>query len=119
VLPERAETCASRWTDVKGTSPGLSLQHQLSNTERSRVLIEIAAVFARYSAKRVPTVLVLDWAEKSFGSSWMSRVVEFLSSEENPFQTVIERVTNGLEGHSMARVVALAGRMTGVTIVPS
>jgi hypothetical protein len=104
------------WTDVQGTSPGLSLQDQLSNTERSRVLIEIAAVFARHSAKRVPTVLLLDWAAKSFGDRWMSRVVEFLSSEENPFQTVIERVTNGLGGHSGARVVALQGKRAGVII---
>ena len=107
------------WTDVQGTSSGFSLQDQLSNTERCRVLIEIAAVFARYSAKRVPTVLLLDWAAKSFDDSWMSRVVEFLSSEENAFQTIIERVTNGLGGHSMARVITLGGRRAGVTIGPS
>lgn len=107
------------WTDVQGTLSGLNLQDQLSNTERSRVLIEIAAVFSRYSAKRVPTVLLLDWAAKSFDDLWMSRVVEFLSSEENPFQTVIERVTNGLGGHSMARVVALHGRGSNVIIGPS
>jgi hypothetical protein len=86
------------WTDVRGTSPGLSLQKQLSGSERSRVLIEIAAVFARYSSKRVPTVLLLDWAAISFDNRWMSRVVEFLSDKENPFQTVVERVRNGLGG---------------------
>ena len=107
------------WTDVHGTSPGLSLQDQLSNTERCRVLIEIAAVFARHSAKRVPTVLLLDWAAKSFDNRWMSRVVEFLSTEEIPFQTIIERVTNGLGGHSMARVVTLYGSKTDVTVGPS
>lgn len=104
------------WTDVHGTSPGLNLQTQLSGSERSRVLIEVAAVFARYSAKRVPTVLLLDWAAKSLDSRWMSLIVEFLSSEENPFQTIIERVTNGLGGHDMARVVALNGNTTDVTI---
>ncbi len=104
------------WTDVQGTSPGLSLQKQLSGSERSRVLIEIAAVFARYSAKRVPTVLLLDWAAKSLGSKWMSRVIEFLSSEENLFQTIIERVTNDLGGCDTARVIFLKGNMTDVTI---
>ncbi len=107
------------WTDVHGTSPGLSLQKQLSGSERSRVLIEIAAVFARHSAKRVPTVFLLDWAAKSLDSRWMSLIVEFLSSEENPFQTIIERVTNGLGGHDMARVVSLNGNTADVTIGPS
>jgi hypothetical protein len=101
------------WTDV---SPGLGLQDQLSNTERSRVLIEIAAVFARYSAKRVPTVLLVDWAAKSFDDRWMRRVIDFLSSDDNPFQTVLERVTNGLGGHDMARVVTLHGSRSDVTV---
>jgi energy-coupling factor transporter ATP-binding protein EcfA2 len=56
------------WTEVDGTWPGLDLQGQLSNTERCRVLLEIAAAFARQSAKRVPTVLLVDWAAKSFDS---------------------------------------------------
>gem|GEM_PF-745712 len=106
------------WTDVNGTLPGLGLQNQLSNTERARVLIEIAAVFARYSAKRVPTVLLVDWAAKSFDSGWMSRVIDFLSSDENPFQTVLECVTNGLGGHDMARVVAIHGSRSNVTVGP-
>jgi len=104
------------WTDVHGTSPGLGLQDELSNTEQSRVLIEIAAVFARYSAKRVPTVLLVDWAAKSFDDRWMRRVIEFLSSDDNPFQTVLERVTNRLGGHDMARVVTLHGSRTNVTV---
>ena len=106
------------WTDVHGTLQGLGLQDQLSNTERSRVLIEIAAVFARYSAKRVPTVLLVDWAAKSFDDRWMSRVVDFLSSDDNPFQTVLERVTNGLGGHHMTRVVTLHGKESNVTVDP-
>jgi hypothetical protein len=57
------------WTDVHGTLPGLDLQRQLSNTERCRILLEIAAVFARYSAKRVPTVLLVDWAAKVLTTS--------------------------------------------------
>lgn len=36
------------------------------STERSRVLLEIAAVFARYSAKRVPTVLPGRLGSKEF-----------------------------------------------------
>jgi hypothetical protein len=108
----------SVWTDVHGTLPGLGLQDQLSNTERSRVLLEIAAVFARQSAKRVPTVLLIDWAAKSFDSTWMSRVIEFLSSDDNPFQTVLERVTNGLGGHSTARVINLRGRDSNVAVDP-
>jgi hypothetical protein len=115
-LEIREDASIRVWTDVHGTSPGLDLQKQLSGSERSRVLIEIAAVFARYSSKRVPTVLLLDWAAKSFDSRWMSRIVEFLSAQENTFQTVIERVTNGLGGHEMARVVALNGNTTDVTI---
>jgi hypothetical protein len=116
---EQAEDDSIRvWTDVQGTMPGLSLQNQLSGTEQSRVLIEIAAVFARYSAKHVPTVLLLDWAAKSFDNRWMGRVIEFLSSDENPFQTVIERVKNGLGGHAMARVVSLEGNTADVTIGP-
>jgi len=106
------------WTDVYGTLQGLGLQSQLSNTERSRVLIEIAAVFARYAAKHVPTVLLVDWAAKSFDDKWMSRVIDFLSSDDNPFQTVLERVTNGLGGHHMARVVNLHGKESDVTVDP-
>jgi hypothetical protein len=104
------------WTDVHGTLQGLGLQDQLSSTERSRVLIEIAAVFARYSAKRVPTVLLVDWAAKSLDDGWMRRVVDFLSSDDNPFQTVLERVTNGLGGHDMTRVVTLHGKQSNVTV---
>jgi energy-coupling factor transporter ATP-binding protein EcfA2 len=104
------------WTDVHGTLPGLGLQDELSNSERSRVLIEIAAVFARYSAKRVPTVLLLDWTAKSFDDRWMRRVIDFLSTDDNPFQTVLERVTNGLGGHEMARVVNLHGSKSDVTV---
>lgn len=55
-------------TEIEGSVAGLSLQ-QLSNSERSRVLIETAAVFARHSAQRVPTVLLLDWAAKSFDAN--------------------------------------------------
>lgn len=104
------------WTDVDGTSSGLDLQGQLSNTERSRVLLEIAAVFARHSAQRVPTVLLVDWAAKSFDSDWMRRVIEFLSADYNPFQTVLERVSNGLGGCELARVINLSGRESDVTI---
>ncbi|MFN0104137.1 MAG: hypothetical protein ACKV2U_18890 [Bryobacteraceae bacterium] len=104
------------WTDVHGTPQGLKLQSQLSNTEQSRILIEIAAVFARYSAKQVPTVLLIDWAAKSFDSKRMNEIIEFLSSEDNPFQTVLERVTNGLGGHAIARVVTLHGTKSDVTI---
>jgi hypothetical protein len=104
------------WTEVHGTLAGLDLQRQLSNTERSRVLLEIAAVFARYSARGVPTVLLVDWAAKSFDSVWMSRVIDFLSSDDNPFQTVLERVTNGLGGHSTAGVVSLHGKESDVTV---
>ena len=104
------------WTDVNGTSSGLDIQRQLSNTERSRVLLEIAAVFARHSAKRSPTILLVDWAAKSFDSRWMSRVIDFLSSDINPFQTVLERVTNGLDGCAMARVINLCGKEVDVTV---
>ena len=106
------------WADVDGTSPGLDLQGQLSNTERCRVLLEIAAVFARQSAKRVPTVLLVDLAAKSFDSEWMRRVIDFFSSDDNPFQTVLERVSNGLGGCEMARVINLCGTESDVTVSP-
>jgi len=106
------------WTDVHGTLSGLDLQGELSNTQRSRVLLEIAAVFASHSAKRVPTVLLVDWAAKSFDSEWMKRVIDFLSSDDNPFQRVLERVTNGLGGCEMARVINLCGKESDVTVAP-
>ena len=116
-IERRPDDSVVVWTDVNGTSSGLDLLGQLSNTERARVLLEIAAVFARHSAKRSPTILLVDWAAKSFDSRWMRRVIEFLSSDSNPFQTVVERVTNGLDGCDMARVVNLCGKEVDVTAV--
>lgn len=103
------------WTNVQDTIPGLDLQRSLSHSERARVLIEIAAVFARESAKYVPTVLLLDWAAKSFDYTRMGQMIDFLSNDENPFQTIIERVT-GLGGHDDARLVVLDGTENDVMI---
>lgn len=102
-------------TDVHGTLRGLDLRYGLSNTERCRVLLEIAAVFARHSAKRVPTVLLIDWAAKSFDNKWMKRVLDFLSEDGNRFQTVIERVAHGLESWEAARTINLIGNKENVT----
>lgn len=77
------------WAVVNGTHPGLSLQQQLSDSERLRVLVEISSIFARYSAICVPTVLIFNG--NCLGSE-MRRIVEFLSHDKRPFQTVIESV---------------------------
>jgi hypothetical protein len=53
---------------------------------------------------------------KSFDDEWMSLVIHFLSSDDNPFQAVLERVTNGLGGHGMARVVTFHGKESDVTV---
>jgi len=87
-------------------SPGLSLQDSSQTRAMSR-LIEIAAVFARYSAKRVPTVLLLDWAAKSFDNRWMTRRWWSSVNRGNSFSNDYRAGHKWTGGHSMARVVTL------------
>jgi len=102
-------------TEVQGTFAGLT-RGQLSNSERCQVLIEVAVVLARYSARRAPTILILDWETKSLDSRWLRRMTEFLSSEENPFQTILERLEVDEGIRSLARVVRFAGREKDVVV---
>jgi energy-coupling factor transporter ATP-binding protein EcfA2 len=105
------------WSQMEGTHSGLNLQKQHSHSERLRILVEIAAICARYSAKHMPTILIFN--ANRLDAQWLTRLVELLSNETQPFQTVIESITPRNElGERVARVF-LEGEHTGVSVTSS
>jgi len=61
----------------------------LSDSQQAMVLIELAAVIARFSAKFMPTVLLLDGGVNFLDAANFSRYAEYLGAPTNNFQTII------------------------------
>jgi hypothetical protein len=80
---------------VKLKHQGFSLHFsQLSSSEQALVLIEIGIALASFSANYVPTVLVLD-GFSVFDDRRRAEWVDYFSSANHLFQTIIEVVSEG------------------------
>ena len=95
--------------DVDDTIAGLSFQ-ALSDTEQSRVVIEMAVELARFEAERRPTMLLVDCMAR-FDRRWFQDYVAFIAAQTRQFQTVVTvpgeealPAVSLLEGHHVARL---------------
>ncbi len=63
----------------------------MSGSVKTRLLVEICVAWARFSAKKVPTILLLDGIA-SLDHDSFDDLMNFLSTPENNFQTILTRV---------------------------
>lgn len=103
-------------TDVRGTFPGLEFT-SLSSGEKAVVLIELAIAMARFSARYVPTVLVIDGESLNVAHSILEKYVNFLVAPEQLFQTIVEIVDDGVQcSWRGCQLVTLKGAWANVVI---
>lgn len=96
--------------DVDDTLAGLSFE-DLSDTEQTRVVIEIAVELARSTAERRPTMLVVDCMAR-FDGRWFQDYAAFIAAQTRQFQAVVTAPTEDalpatvslLDGHHVARL---------------